>query len=75
MIRSAFDPSRTEPDCRSLYLGEMEKIQKTLGKMGRILVRYSGTEPLLRIMIEGPDLNEIRGYARSLAQMVQRAGL
>jgi phosphoglucosamine mutase len=35
-------------------------------------VRYSGTEPLLRVMIEGKDQNEIQGWAREIADSVKQ---
>lgn len=38
-----------------------------LGEAGRVLVRYSGTEPVLRIMIEGPDKDEVRTLAEGIA--------
>ncbi len=58
---------------RKKPLEEMKKLQaamrsvsKTLGRRGRILVRWSGTEPKLRVMIEGENETAIRGYAASL---------
>ncbi len=42
-------------------------IEKRLGKTGRILFRYSGTESLARIMIEGQDASLIQGIAEELA--------
>lgn len=51
---------------------EVEAVRRELGGLGRVLIRYSGTEPLLRIMIEGPDLKRIDGYAESLAAAVRR---
>lgn len=53
----------------------MEKIhhlERDLGKEGRLLVRYSGTEPLVRIMIEGWDAKRIESMAQDLASSVAR---
>jgi phosphoglucosamine mutase len=44
----------------------MRSVSKSLGRGGRILVRWSGTEPKLRVMIEGEDETAIRGHAKSL---------
>ena len=39
---------------------------------GRLLVRWSGTEPKLRIMLEGPDEERLRGWAQELAAAARR---
>ena len=44
----------------------MRQVSKSLGRKGRILVRWSGTEPKLRVMIEGEDEGAIRRHAQSL---------
>jgi phosphoglucosamine mutase len=47
-------------------------IEAKMKDEGRILIRYSGTEPLLRIMMEGPDHGEISGWAEEIAELVRK---
>ena len=49
----------------------MAKVEAQLAGNGRLLVRYSGTEPLLRIMLEGQDDQQIRGWADEIAGVVK----
>jgi phosphoglucosamine mutase len=49
----------------------MKKVEQGLAGNGRLLVRYSGTEPLLRIMLEGKDDEEIKGWANEIAGVVK----
>jgi len=49
----------------------IEKAERDLLGKGRVLVRYSGTEPLLRIMIEGPDQEAIQALADTIAARVR----
>jgi len=46
-------------------------VERRLGDTGRLLVRYSGTEPLLRIMLEGQDQDQIRAWAEEIASEVR----
>jgi phosphoglucosamine mutase len=48
------------------------KIEKALGSEGRLLVRWSGTEPKLRVMVEGADPARIAVYAKELAEAAVR---
>jgi phosphoglucosamine mutase len=48
-----------------------DAIETKLTGAGRLLIRYSGTEPLLRIMIEGKDQREIQGWADEIASAVR----
>jgi phosphoglucosamine mutase len=45
--------------------------EQRLAGQGRLLIRYSGTEPLLRIMIEGRDQGEIDGWAHAIADVAR----
>ena len=49
----------------------IEKAKEKLGTSGRIVVRPSGTEPLLRVMIEGEDLEYINVLANSVADVLR----
>ncbi len=49
------------------------RVEHELGVDGRILVRPSGTEPLVRVMIEGDDQRRIERLAREVAEIVERA--
>ena len=49
----------------------MARVEGRLAGQGRLLVRYSGTEPLLRVMIEGRDQQEIQAWAAEIAGKVK----
>lgn len=47
-------------------------VEATLGKRGRVLLRPSGTEPVLRVMVEGEEIGEVEHLACSLAEDVKQ---
>ena len=49
----------------------MDRVEDRLAGQGRLLVRYSGTEPLLRVMMEGRDQREIQAWASEIAGAVK----
>ena len=51
----------------------MAAVEKALGKEGRVLVRASGTENKLRVLVEGPDQKKVKGYADQIADEIRRA--
>jgi phosphoglucosamine mutase len=64
---------RSKPEISSFpeLVEVLEKVKTSLGERGRILVRYSGTEPVCRIMVEGEKQEEIDEYARQIADVVR----
>lgn len=49
---------------------QQKMVNEKLGESGRLLVRYSGTEPLVRVMIEGPDMDDITMLANETAAII-----
>ena len=65
-VRARRDLERIEPVSRV-----MRQVRDKLGGDGRLVVRYSGTEPLLRIMVEGEDEGVVRAYGEEIADAVR----
>jgi len=60
-------------------LDELQNVQKViqdveekLSGRGRVLVRYSGTENLMRVMLEGEDEKVLRNYAAGICEEVEK---
>jgi phosphoglucosamine mutase len=47
------------------------KVEQALGERGRVLLRPSGTEPVLRVMVEGEDARQVKTFAESIAAALQ----
>ncbi len=48
----------------------IRQVEAALGNQGRVLVRYSGTQPVCRVMVEGPDSAMTESYCRQIADIV-----
>ena len=65
-------------DKKNLYLtdneiqSEIKKIEESLNGIGRVLIRPSGTEPLVRVMLEGENQAEIDEMANNLANLIEK---
>jgi phosphoglucosamine mutase len=51
----------------------VKAVENSLGANGRVLLRASGTEPLIRVMVEGHDFSSVENFAKQLAEDVKQA--
>jgi phosphoglucosamine mutase len=54
------------------YIKLMERLNQDLKGVGRTFVRFSGTEPVVRVLVEGPDKRQIAHYAEEIASLLQK---
>ena len=65
--------TRFDPFSRDDIVAAVQKAESELGSLGRILLRASGTELLIRVMAEGKNADDIRRVAEELAQVVENS--
>jgi phosphoglucosamine mutase len=51
---------------------EIRLVEEAFAGTGRVLVRFSGTEPLARVMVEGPDLQQVESFSARIAEAIRR---
>ena len=51
---------------------EIRLVEEAFAGAGRVLVRFSGTEPLARVMVEGPDLEQVESFSARIAEAIRR---
>ncbi len=51
---------------------EIARVEQAFGGAGRVLVRFSGTEPLARVMVEGPDMEQVETFSARIAEAIRR---
>ena len=67
-IEYTMGPSYMEDDVVRRGIAELEE---KFAQDGRVLIRTSGTEPLVRVMIEGTDIKKMDAEARKLAALIE----
>jgi phosphoglucosamine mutase len=72
VLENATFPSRKPVEEMGKMKTEIGRVEKLLGDRGRVLVRWSGTEPKLRVMIEGEDQSAITAHAHEILEAAKK---
>ncbi|MCC6664731.1 MAG: phosphoglucosamine mutase [Polyangiaceae bacterium] len=67
LLENVVLPMRRPIDEMPELTREIRRVEAELGRDGRVLVRWSGTEPKLRLMVEGPDMSRLEAVVRTMA--------
>ncbi len=71
ILKNVYISDRSKYNNNSRIEKIINEIQKKLGTEGRVLVRLSGTEPLIRVMAEGPDIEILQAYIGDIVDVVK----
>ncbi len=65
----------SKPDIDSVaeIVNAIKSVESELGDRGRVLVRYSGTQPICRIMVEGPSQGKTQRYCKQISDMITKS--
>jgi phosphoglucosamine mutase len=69
--------AKVENKYKNTYMDDLEvksaieKVEKSFETEGRVLIRPSGTEPLVRVMIEGSNFDKIKNDAQQLVDLIE----
>jgi phosphoglucosamine mutase len=67
-VKERIDPARSP-----VIQAAVQRVEASLGDAGRVVLRASGTEPLIRVMVEGRDEPVVKRHAQELAEVVRQA--
>ncbi len=72
VLESVKLPARRPIEDMPMLSKRIADVERKLGQNGRVLVRWSGTEPKLRFMVEGPDPKRLSAYIKDMAEAAQK---
>ena len=61
-----------DPTANPAVRAAVSKVERELGGNGRVLLRPSGTEPVVRVMVEGEDAENVETLANELSELVAK---
>jgi phosphoglucosamine mutase len=67
------DASRPDFMKIKMIVDTIKTVENKLADKGRVLIRYSGTQPLLRVMVEGPDQSMVERYCLDICQSIKKS--
>lgn len=73
VLKNVKTSRKIDVDSISGFQNQIEQLTQKLGENGRILVRASGTEPVIRVMVEGESLTDINAMADELCHLIRAA--
>ncbi|MDU4664286.1 MAG: cytidine deaminase, partial [Enterobacter hormaechei] len=73
LVNVRFTAGKGDPLENDNVKAVMAEVEATLGSRGRVLLRKSGTEPLIRVMVEGEDEAQVTEFAHRIADAVKAA--
>jgi len=63
--------SKPEIDSVPEIVAAIKSVESELADRGRVLVRYSGTQPICRVMVEGPSEGDTQRYCHQLSEIIK----
>ncbi|NDY73551.1 phosphoglucosamine mutase [Desulfobacter hydrogenophilus] len=73
LINVEVDASRPDFMKMPMVADAIKEVESQLGSQGRVLVRYSGTQPLLRVMVEGPEESLTRQCCERICEAIKKS--
>lgn len=72
LVNVRYDPAAGDPVADAAVQQAVADVEQQLGKSGRVLLRKSGTEPLVRVMVEGQQHQQVSAFAEQIAEVARQ---